>query len=197
MLIGITGKSCVGKNFIASILESRGLPVIDVDKLGHQVLETEKEAILAQFGSDLKKDDGSINRRLLGKRTFGNPEKLAALEAIVHPAANRLTEEWIKNQNRTCVINAALLHRCSVFGRLDRIILVTAPLLTRILRARRRDKLSWKQILRRFSSQKNFNSQYLAKKAEIYRVDNPGLSGSRNLRKKLERRIDKFLEGIS
>jgi dephospho-CoA kinase len=197
MIIGITGKSCVGKNYVASILETRGLPVLDVDKLGHQVLEIEKEAIFAQFGSDLQKEDGSINRRLLGQRTFGDPEKLAALEAIVHPAANRLTEEWIKNQNGTCVINAALLHRSSVFNWLDRIILVTAPLITRILRAKQRDKLSWKQILRRFSSQKNFNSQYLAKKAEIYRIENPGLSDSLNLRKKLENRIDKFIEGIS
>jgi dephospho-CoA kinase len=196
MIIGLTGKYCAGKNLAASILEAQGLPVIDVDKFGYQVLETEKETIFTQFGADLKNADGSVNKRLLGQRTFGNPEKLASLEAIVHPPVNRLIEEWIKNRDGACVINAALLHRAAIFDRLDRIILVTAPFFTRILRAKRRDKLTWKEILRRFASQKDFNSQYLAKKAEIYKVENPGLSGSRNLRKKLECRIEKFIEGI-
>jgi dephospho-CoA kinase len=196
MLIGITGKYCTGKNHVAAILETRGLPVLDVDKIGYQVLEAEKETIFAQFGSDLKRQDGSLNRRLLGQRTFGKPEKLAALEAIVHPPVNRLTNEWIADRDRACVINAALLHRSAAFNQLDRIIIVTSPFFIRLLRARRRDRLSWMEILRRFASQKDFNSQYLNVNAEIKRVENPGISGSRNLQKKLERRIDKCIEGI-
>ena len=202
MLIGLTGAYCAGKNHVAALLETRGLPVLDVDKLGYQVLETEKEAIFAQFGSDLQKADGSPDRRLLGQRVFGNPAKLAALEAIVHPPANRLTDEWIAAQNGTCVINAALLHKSSVFNKLDRIIIVTAPFLTRLIRAKRRDKLSIQAILKRFASQKDFNSQYLSINAEIYRVENPGLFDSRNsryghnARQKLESRIDRIIEGI-
>ena len=194
MLIGLTGAYCAGKNHVASLLEARGLPVLDVDKLGYKALEMEKETIFARFGADIKRPDGSLDRRLLGQRVFGKPEKLAALENIVHPVANRLTDEWIAAQNASCVINAALLHRSSVFNRLDRIIVVTAPFFTRLLRAKKRDRLSWTAILRRFASQKNFNSQYLAVNAEIYRVGNPGLFGSRNL--KLERRIDTILEGF-
>jgi dephospho-CoA kinase len=197
MLIGLTGTYCAGKNHVAALLEARGLPVLDVDKLGYKALETEKEAVFAQFGGDLRTADGSVDRRLLGRRVFGKPEKLAALEAIVHPAANRLTSEWVAGRDGACVINAALLHKSAVFNRLDRIILVTAPLLTRLIRAKRRDKLSWAEILRRFASQKDFNSQYLSKKAEIYRIENPGLTGSGNLSKKLERRLDKFIEGIN
>ena len=194
MLIGLTGKYCAGKNHIAALLEAHGLPVLDVDKLGYQVLEAEKLTIFTKLGSDLKKPDGSLDRRLLGQRVFGNPEKLAILEAIVHPPVNRLTIEWIGDRTeKNCVINAALLHRSEAFARLDRIILVTAPFFTRFLRARRRDRLSRREIIKRFSSQKDFNSQYLAVNAEIYRVGNPGLFGSRNL---LECRIDKILEGI-
>jgi dephospho-CoA kinase len=203
MLIGLTGKYSAGKNHIAAILEKKGLPVLDVDKLGYKALEAEKEAVFVQFGSDLQKTDGSVDRRLLGQRVFGNPDKLAALEAIVHPAANRLTEEWIAEKTKagdeTCVINAALLHKSSVFARLDLIILVTAPFLTRFLRTRKRDGLPWPAILKRFASQKDFNSQYLALNAEIYRVENPGFSGlcHKQRQKKLERRIDKILERIS
>jgi len=196
MLIGLTGKYCAGKNHIAALLEAKGVPILDVDKLGYQVLETEKAAIFAQFGADLQKADGSLDRRLLGQRVFGKPEKLAALEAIVHPQVNRLTDEWIASQSGRCVINAALLHRSVVFNRLDRIILVTAPFFTRVLRAKRRDKLSWRAILRRFSSQKNFNSQYLAVNAEIYRVENRNSLYKGKAHQKLESQIDKILEGI-
>jgi dephospho-CoA kinase len=197
MIIGLTGKYCAGKNHVASILEGKGLPVLDVDKLGYYVLEDEKTAIFAQFGSDLQKPDGSLDRRLLGQRVFGNPEKLKLLEGIVHPPVNRLTAEWTaKNEGKTCVINAALLHRSEVFAKLDRIILVTAPFFTRLLRAKRRDSLSLPEILKRFSSQKDFSSQYLTVNAEIKRVGNPGLSGSQKLQQKLECRIDMILEGI-
>jgi dephospho-CoA kinase len=198
MIIGLTGKSCAGKNHIAALLEARGIPVLDVDKLGYQVLETEKEAIFSKFGEDLRNDTGSeggagsLNRRLLGQRVFGNPEKLAELEAIVHPPANRLTEEWIAKNSadgRHCVINAALLHRSTAFNRLGCVILVEAPYLIRLLRAKRRDGLPFKTIIRRFASQKDFNSQYLSINAEIYKVENPGFL-------KLGNRIDKIIEGI-
>jgi len=208
MIIGLTGTYCAGKNYVGSMLEARGLPVLDVDKLGYQAIEAEKKTIIEQFGADLQKSDGSVDRRLLGQRVFGNAEKLAALEAIVHPAANRMTDEWILSQNRgsnpprCCVINAALLHRSSVFNKLDRIIIVTAPLITRLLRAKKRDRLSWAEILKRFASQKGFDIKYLSKNAEIYRVGNPGNSkgASRGLQgclnKSLEKRIDSILKGI-
>lgn len=200
MLIGLTGKYCAGKNHVAAILEKRGVPVLDVDKLGYQALEAEKETIFAKFGWDLQKADGSLDRRLLGKRIFGKPEKLAEAEAIIHPSVNRLVNEWITRdtteQNKPRVINAALLHRAAVFTQLDCIILVTSPLFTRLLRAKRRDKLSWQEILKRFLSQKKFNSQYLSVKAEIYRVRNPEIVGSRKMNQKLEQKIDKILEGI-
>jgi dephospho-CoA kinase len=202
MIIGLTGKYCAGKNHIAIILEKRGLPVLDVDKLGYQVLEQEKQSIFSRFGDDLQKPDGSLNRQLLGKRVFGKPASLTELEAIVHPGINRLTDEWVKNQTGACVVNAALLHKSSVFIRLNRIILVTAPFFIRFFRARQRDKLSYLAILKRFSSQKDFFSYNLSvntmqNNAEIYRVGNPGLCKKCNIRnKKLEKQIDLILEGI-
>jgi dephospho-CoA kinase len=201
MLIGLTGTYCAGKNYVAAILEERGLPVLDVDKLGYDALEAEKEAVFARFGQDLRKSDlqeagGTVDRRLLGERVFGKPDELAALENIVHPQANRLTEEWIEKHGKTCVINAALLHRSSAFNRLDIIILVTAPLLTRLLRARKRDGLSWFALFSRFTRQKNFNSQYLAANAEIYRVENSGLAGFGRSRLKLENRLNEILKRI-
>jgi dephospho-CoA kinase len=203
MIIGLTGTYCAGKNRVASLLEVRGLSVLDVDKLGYKALELEKEVIYAKFSTDLQKADslnpdswnpkGSLDRRLLGRIVFNNPEKLAVLEAIIHPVVDRLANEWIAAQKGHCVINAALLHRSNVFNRLDRLILVTAPFLIRFLRAKKRDKLPYKELIRRFNNQKDFNTQYLSVNAEIYRVGNSGFSGCR----KLESQIDKIIKRIN
>ncbi|MCL2804712.1 MAG: dephospho-CoA kinase [Treponema sp.] len=195
MIIGLTGAYCAGKNHVASILEKRGFPVLDADKLGHEVLENEKEAVFARFGYDLKKPDNSLNRRLLGQRVFGKPEELAALEAIIHPKVNNLVKEWLASQSGHCVINAALLHKSAIFEKLEKIILVTAPFLTRLLRALKRDRLSLQEALKRFASQKNIYARYLSINAnpfyaETYRVENPGF-------RKLERSIEKIIERMS
>ena len=192
MIIGLTGKYCAGKNYVAALLEKRGFPALDVDKLGYEALEMEKETIFTRFGKDLQRLDGSLDRQLLGQRVFGKPEKLAELETIIHPPVNRMVEEWLKNTNSSSgyhVINAALLHRAEVFARLDCLILVTAPFLTRLLRAKRRDRLPLSEILKRFASQKNFYSQYLSINAEIYKVENPGFI-------KLENRIERIIKNI-
>ncbi|MDR1302497.1 MAG: dephospho-CoA kinase [Treponema sp.] len=177
LIIGLTGTYCAGKNHVAKLLEARGFPVLDVDKLGHQGIEVEKAAILERFGPGILGKDGNIDRKLLGAQVFGSPESLAWLETLVHPTANRLTEEWIERQgDRSCVINAALLHRSTAWNRLDGIILVKAPVLTRLLRARKRDKLPWGQLIMRFRSQTEFTSQYLKEPADIYIISNRGYS---------------------
>ena len=197
MLIGLTGKYCAGKNHAAAFLEKCGFPVLDVDKLGHTALEYKKDRVFSLFGNELKNPDGSVNRRLLGEKVFGKKDAITALEAIIHPQVNRMTMEWISSQNgKTCVINAALLHRSAVFGQFDCVLLVTAPFLVRLLRAKRRDRLSWSSILRRLISQKRFTLQYFAGNADIYIVENPsgGFSAdSTGKETKLERRIGEIL----
>jgi dephospho-CoA kinase len=112
MLIGLTGIYCAGKNHVAALLEKRGLAVVDVDKLGHIAIENQKEAIILRFGEDVLSGEGTVNRRLLGATVFGKEEEMVALQGIVHPEANRLTQEWITAQNgKPCVINAAGIHK--------------------------------------------------------------------------------------
>ena len=195
-LIGITGAYCAGKNHVSSLLEKKGFPALDLDKLGHKAIEAEKDRILKRFGRDILADnmgaDTVIDRRKLGQKVFGNIGELTALEEIVHPWVNKETMLWIKARNEdVCLINAALLHRSSAFEHLDLIIIVEAPFLLRLIRARKRDKLPWLVLLRRLGSQKNFDSQYLREKTDIYRVSN--YSACFKPVSKLENQIDKIL----
>ncbi|MDR2393907.1 MAG: dephospho-CoA kinase [Treponema sp.] len=200
LIIGLTGTYCAGKNHVAKFLEERGFPVLDVDKLGHQGIELEKGAILERFGTGILGKDGSIDRKLLGTHVFSSPDALAWLEAVVHPVANRLTEAWIHRQgNRSCVINAALLHRSSAWNYLDGIIMVKAPVLTRLLRARKRDKLPWGQLIRRFRSQREFTAKYLRESADIYSIVNRGYGtfGSSFFSGYVERQLEAALAQLS
>ena len=170
---------CSGKNHVAAFLEKRGLPVLDVDKLGHIAIENKRTEIVTRFGEGITNLDGSINRRLLGEKVFGKGTEMAALQDIVHPEANRLTGEWIAaHSGEHCVINAAVLHKSAVFAELDGIILVSAPWFIRLIRAKRRDKLPWAALVRRLLSQKQFTAQYLAGNADIYKVENSGFAGA-------------------
>ena len=192
-IIGLTGPYCAGKNHIALLLEQRFFPVLDVDKLGHEVIEEEKERLVARFGEDILGLQGLIDRRKLGSKVFGRPKELTALEEIIHPAVNRKTLEWVNTRKeKVCFINAALLHRSSVFGALHAVIVVKAPFFVRLFRARKRDRLPWISLIKRFWSQRKFSSQLFKGKTDIYRVSN--FSGCMNLKK----RIDKILscEGI-
>jgi dephospho-CoA kinase len=186
---------------VARLLEERGLPVLDVDTLGHQAIEVEKAAVIARFGASVLGSGGVVDRKALGQRVFGKPPELAALEAIVHPAANRLTEAWIAaRQERACVINAALLHRSSVFSRLDCVIVVNASTPVRLFRAWKRDRLPLGALIRRFASQKEFHTQYSSRKTDMYTVYNNGCSvfRTRRQRRMLEERINTILsrEGL-
>ena len=197
-LIGLTGPYCAGKNHVEKLLIERGMEVLDLDKLGHQVIEYEKDRIIEHFGTSIVREDGTINRASLGKLVFGKPGELAYLENIVHPAVQKWTWKWIDDgSGKIKVVNAALLHRSEAFDRLELIIIVKAPLLTRILRAKKRDKLPLKQILKRIKSQREFNSQYLKSNADIRIVDNRGYFRicSQFHQRNLETRINKILSG--
>jgi len=198
-VIGLTGKYCAGKNHVALLLEQCHIPVLDVDKLGHQAIETEKERLLIRFGEGILGSDGLIDRKRLGNKVFGRQKELEALEEIIHPAVNRETIAWINaRQETSCVINAALLHRSSAFEMLDAVIIVKAPFFVRLLRAKKRDRLPWTALFKRFKSQRNFKAQFFKEIADIYRVENSACFNFNKdtAEKKLNKRVNEILFSI-
>ncbi|MDR1867445.1 MAG: dephospho-CoA kinase [Treponema sp.] len=172
MLIGLCGYYCAGKNYVAFLLEKRGLPVLDLDKVGHQILESEKDNICAQFGETILKKDGTVDRQQLGKFIFAHTEQRIILEQIVHPLVNQRVLQWLNEQKGNCVVNAALIHKAQIFAQLDVLIEVKAPFLLRFFRACKRDRLPLKQTLQRLWSQRTFESYYRSTRAKKYTVFN-------------------------
>lgn len=86
--IGLVGPIGCGKSTVAGWLADKGAVVVDADRVAGAVLDPGEPAldeVIAVFGDDLLRDDGSIDRSALGEVVFSDPAALARLEAIVHP----------------------------------------------------------------------------------------------------------------
>ncbi len=180
--VGLAGPMCEGKNLAGSILKEAGCAVIDADEAAHDAAERLRGVIIERFGRDadkkglrLLKDDGTLNRRALGRIVFSDPAALGDLEQIIHPAVDAMMDEFIRgNAGRPVVLNATVLYKTPTIFRCACIIFVDAPCIVRFFRAKKRDRLSFLQILKRFYAQKDIYAQYRKINVDIYRVKNTG-----------------------
>ncbi len=134
-LIALTGGIASGKSTIARRLASLGATVVDADQIVREV-QAPGSPVLAQiaqtFGDDVVAPDGSLDRAALGKKVFGDPERLAALNAIVHPAvriesARRFAEAHAAEPDGVVVYDVPLLVEARVDDPWDLIVVAHAP----------------------------------------------------------------------
>ena len=166
-VIAVTGPMAAGKNYICSKMKEEGWASVDADLLVHDAIELVKDKILQTFipyaeqqNIKLTNEDGSIDRRALGRLLFSFPELLAIQESIVYPIITKQIDNFINGHDKT-IINATVLYKTpELLSRCQKILFVTAPLFTRLRRARRRDHLSYLQIFRRFHAQRHLLKEY-------------------------------------
>ncbi|KAM9426114.1 bifunctional coenzyme A synthase isoform 1-T3 [Pholidichthys leucotaenia] len=159
-VIGLTGGSGSGKSSIAERLETFGVVRIDCDKLGHEVYQPAEAAyhrVLEEFGSDILNEDKTINRRALGRKVFGNQERLKVLTDIVWPEIALLVKKRI-SQARTegkqvCVVDAAVLLEAGWEDLVHEVWVTIIPEEEAVSRITQRDGVSTEDALHRLRSQ--------------------------------------------
>jgi dephospho-CoA kinase len=105
--VGLTGGIGSGKSEVARLLAARGAVVIDADALAREAVAPGSAGlaqVIAEFGRQFVTPDGSLDRSALGKVVFSDPERLAALNAIVHPYVGRRSQELIAAAPRDSVV---------------------------------------------------------------------------------------------
>lgn len=168
-IVCVTGKMAAGKNYISSQMEKDGWLSLDFDQLVHKAIEETTPQIEAAFKEparqknlSLKNPDGTLNRRAIGQLVFANPELLKTQEQIVYPVIIKMAKDFVsQNQQRNIIFNATVLYKTPELLQLcDSVIFVTAPLLVRLFRAHKRDGIPYRQLLKRFKSQKKLLDCY-------------------------------------
>jgi dephospho-CoA kinase len=145
--IGLTGNIATGKSTVAHLLGELGAVVIDADRVVHAVMAPGSEvwAAVSRAFPEVVAADGSLDRRRLGSIVFADPEALARLEAIVHPAVRRAIEQRLQalrrrpEPPRAVVVEAIKLLESSLARLCDAVWLVVAPRavqMERLVRAR-------------------------------------------------------------
>jgi dephospho-CoA kinase len=138
LVVGLTGGIGSGKSTLAALLAERGAQVIDADALGRDALRPGRPAwhsVVDQFGEEiLVPHSMEIDRKRLAELVFGDRDKLAALNAIVHPVifagvADRL--EALRNTTDVVVLDAALIVEAGFLGAVDVLVVVTSEKATR------------------------------------------------------------------
>jgi dephospho-CoA kinase len=159
--IGLTGGLATGKSFVGRCLADLGCYLLKADDLGHQVLQpggAAYAAVVREFGSGILGDAGQIDRRALGSVVFAHPERLKALNELVHPAVIALEEEWMRDIARRdrraiAVVEAAILIETGSYERFDKLVLTVCTTEQQIERAVKRDGLSREEVLERLGRQ--------------------------------------------
>ena len=134
---GLTGGIAAGKSTVSERLATLGAHVIDADRVGHRVLRSGGEAhaaVVGAFGTEILDEAGEIVRARLGRRVFGDPERLADLNRLTHPLmAARMEREIDEIRARSepppfIVLDAAVLFEAGWDALCDEVWTVsTAP----------------------------------------------------------------------
>jgi dephospho-CoA kinase len=159
--VGLTGGLATGKSFVGRTLASFGCHLIRNDDLGHAVMLPGGEAydgIVREFGSEILNPDGTIDRRRLANLVFQDGERLAALNALVHPPVRARTRAELEafektNPDGIAVVEAAILIETGSFRDYQKLIVAVCRAEQQIERAMARDGLTREEVLNRLSRQ--------------------------------------------
>lgn len=131
LVVGLTGGIGTGKSTFAVLLAERGAQVVNADQLGRDALRPDAPAwhsVVSQFGEEiLVPGSMEIDRKHLASVVFNNANRLAALNAIVHPVILRGVADQIDSLRVTdeiVVIDAALIFELGLAGNFDVLVVV-------------------------------------------------------------------------
>lgn len=192
--IGLTGGIGSGKSTAARIFSELGVPVYDSDLRAKEILGSNPEVIeqVKTLLGENAYSQGVPDRKYIAGKVFSDPELLAALNAIIHPAVRKDYRQWAQ-ANSSCaytIIESAILFESAFDNQVDEIIVVTAPESLRIERTMKRDECTREAVEKRMQAQMSDSERLRKANHILYAVD------YNSLREQIFA-LDKKLRGIA
>lgn len=160
VVVGLTGRSGVGKSTVAKQLRAAGFPVLDADAAAAAVMQEYPACVreLADaFGGDILDEQGNLLRRKLADRAFATPQGQRTLTGITHPyiirsLLDKITAE-AKNGAQLVFVDGAVIVGEAFEKYCDKIMVVDSPEELQIARLCVRDGITAEQAARRIRAQ--------------------------------------------
>ncbi len=155
--VGLTGGIASGKSLVADRLASLGAAVVDTDVISREQTAAGMPALAEigrQFGADLIRGDGTLDRARLRKQVFSDPGARKRLEAVLHPRIREAAWERARTTAGSYLVMVVpLLVETGFTDGIDRVLVIDAPRELQIGRLRDRDGSTRRQAAAIFASQ--------------------------------------------
>jgi dephospho-CoA kinase len=156
MIVGLTGGIGSGKTTAAGFFKDLGIPIYIADNRAKWLMnhrESLKSSIRELLGVEAYSPQG-LNRKNIANKVFSNKSLLQELNKLVHPVVDQDFRKWYEQQEAPYVIKeAAILYENGGYKKCDYMLVVVAPLSTRIQRVMQRDNSTEEEVLARIKSQ--------------------------------------------
>ena len=179
--VGLTGGVASGKTTVGQMLAARGAHFLQADTLAHRLYEPGEpvyQAVVERFGREILNCNGTIDRKQLANAAF--PDRIAELNAIVHPAVIDAQVRWMAECERAdphgiAVIEAALILEAGAAKDFDKLIVVTCGLEQKVARYAQRAKISLEEAAAEVERRSNAQLSDAEKASHAdYVIDNSG-----------------------
>jgi dephospho-CoA kinase len=146
LAVAITGGIGAGKSTALDAFRAHGAATVSSDEIVHHLLASDddvRDALVERLGRGILGEDGRPDRARIAQAVFGDGEKLAWLEALLHPLVSREYLTWreqlaeLDDPPSVCVTEVPLLYEVGAEKRFDKVVVITAP---RKLREARRGR---------------------------------------------------------
>ncbi|KAG6554375.1 hypothetical protein Mapa_004292 [Marchantia paleacea] len=177
-IVGLTGGIASGKSTVSKELFIRGVPVIDADKIAHDVLRKGTRGwkrVVGIFGRDILLESGEVNRARLGEIVFADPAKRKQLNKALEPFIAfglwwEIFKHWLYG-TYVVVLDVPLLFEAKLTWITKLIVVVWVDRETQEARLLKRDHLPEEQARNRINAQ--LPLEVKRDKADIV-IDNTG-----------------------
>lgn len=170
MIVGLTGGIGAGKSAVADFFSRNGAMIIDTDVIARDVVKPPSavlDGLVAEFGSEIRKPDGALDRTALAAAVFGDRDREARLNALTHPAIRERTIAAMQAYppSAMVVVIVPLLLQTGFDELCDCIVSVVAPRALRVKRVMRRDSMRAIGVEQRMEAQ--LSDEEYEKRADI------------------------------
>jgi dephospho-CoA kinase len=175
-IIVLTGSIATGKSVISNILENLGANIIDTDIIARKIVEIGSpvfEKIKNTWGVKILKENGELNREMLGNIIFSSKKEREKLNNLMHPEIIKVIKQDIKKSDKTVnVLVIPLFFEVKIDFDYDEIWLAYCDEKTQKKRLKKRNNLSSEEAIKRIKSQIPINEKLKLADVVIYNCYN-------------------------